>query len=764
MRKRVLSVLIAAAVTFAGLCGCGTDTGGSAGGGDAGGGSGGTEAPSEAGGQTGAAGGMGRFLEQETDFPEKFMIHGMEKLDDGTVRVFGQSEESGQFEFYDSADAGGSWNMAGAVSGLENFYPLAGAVSPDGTAVLVTASYDENEVRQAQLAVMSPGQEAQQILLAIPETAGANAEHSNMIVACAFDEEGTLFAENLNGHVFEVDPATGECREFCDMEEAYSRNMEIAGHWLFALSGTGVAVFDSRDCSNAEDSFLDEMFAKNPQLGEKNTDFGANIVIAAGMAEDEIFYATHEGLFSHGIGGSVGEQLINGALNTMGNTSALFLNLLMLDEENFLLAVRLNGEIKVLKYTYDSNAAATPETELKVYALNDSNYLRQVVSAYQKQHQDVYVNLVIGMSGDDGVTAEDAIRALNTDILAGNGPDVLILDGLPMDSYIEKGILADIRPLIDELEESDGFFENVADVYEADGAVYGFPAKFYVMLAGGPADAAAAGASLQKTADYVEASGGKFPHGGAYELLEELYPVNSARFLSQNKLNEDMIKEFLTQAKRLYVPNEYEDMVLYGADTGNELFSTFNSVSILMGESCMAYGALTSMSGLTLETASCEKGGFGYALAGREEVKSFVPYQIAGIGSGTANKDTAEDFLRVMFGTECGSIDGNGFPVNRSAYELLCGNAMHMYGEQEKAGVAVSSGDGISLDLVLSNPTEEQIAELTGILEEPDTPAQMDRVIEEIVLEYGEAVLKGDIGVDEAVSAILQKCNLYLAE
>ena len=153
MRKRVLSVLLAAAVAFAGLCGCGTDTGG----GDAGGGVGGTETPSGAGGQTGAAGGMGRFLEQETDFPEKFMIFGMEKLDDGTVRVFGRSEESGQFEFYDSADAGGSWNMAGAVSGLENFYPLAGAVSPDGTAVLATASYDENEVRQAQLAVMSPG-------------------------------------------------------------------------------------------------------------------------------------------------------------------------------------------------------------------------------------------------------------------------------------------------------------------------------------------------------------------------------------------------------------------------------------------------------------------------------------------------------------------------------------------------------------------------------------------------------------------------------
>ena len=43
-------------------------------------------------------------------------------------------------------------------------------------------------------------------------------------------------------------------------------------------------------------------------------------------------------------------------------------------------------------------------------------------------------------------------------------------------------------------------------------------------------------------------------------------------------------------------------------------------------------------------------------------------------------------------------------------------------------------------------------------------PVHLRGVIKEIVLEYGEAVLKGDIGVDEAVSAILQKCNLYLAE
>ena len=52
------------------------------------------------------------------------------------------------------------------------------------------------------------------------------------------------------------------------------------------------------------------------------------------------------------------------------------------------------------------------------------------------------------MTGEDGVTAEDAVKALNTELLAGNVPDVLVLDGLPADSYIEKGILADISEVV----------------------------------------------------------------------------------------------------------------------------------------------------------------------------------------------------------------------------------------------------------------------------------------------------------------------------
>ena len=62
------------------------------------------------------------------------------------------------------------------------------------------------------------------------------------------------------------------------------------------------------------------------------------------------------------------------------------------------------------------------------------------------------------MSGENGLTAEDAIKALNTEIMAGNGPDVIMLDGLPIESYLAKGMLADLSENLKAVEEKEEFF------------------------------------------------------------------------------------------------------------------------------------------------------------------------------------------------------------------------------------------------------------------------------------------------------------------
>ena len=70
-------------------------------------------------------------------------------------------------------------------------------------------------------------------------------------------------------------------------------------------------------------------------------------------------------------------------------------------------------------YTYDADASANLNQELNIYALQDSDTLRQAVNIFRQEYADIYVNLEIGMTDDNGVTLEDALKTLSTDILAG---------------------------------------------------------------------------------------------------------------------------------------------------------------------------------------------------------------------------------------------------------------------------------------------------------------------------------------------------------
>ena len=116
--------------------------------------------------------------------------------------------------------------------------------------------------------------------------------------------------------------------------------------------------------------------------------------------------------------------------------------------------------------------SAVPEKELKAYAFSDSTELRQAIAMYQKANPDIYINLELALSGSDAMTVSDALRTLNTNIMAGKGPDVIFLDGMPVQNYLQKGLLTEIGDLVKEVEDSDGLFENILSAYKTDEGYY----------------------------------------------------------------------------------------------------------------------------------------------------------------------------------------------------------------------------------------------------------------------------------------------------
>ena len=81
------------------------------------------------------------------------------------------------------------------------------------------------------------------------------------------------------------------------------------------------------------------------------------------------------------------------------------------------------------------------------------------------------------------------LTKLNTEILSGNVPDILSLNGLNYTQLASKGILADLYPFIDsdkELSRED-FFPNVLQALEIDGKLCSTVTSFYISSALGAA-------------------------------------------------------------------------------------------------------------------------------------------------------------------------------------------------------------------------------------------------------------------------------------
>ena len=72
---------------------------------------------------------------------------------------------------------------------------------------------------------------------------------------------------------------------------------------------------------------------------------------------------------------------------------------------------------------------------------------------------------------------DSAISRLNRRLAAGEGPDVILLDGLNEKAYIEQGLLCDVSDVLDKKEH----YTNLALPYTRDKYVYAIPLQFHLM-------------------------------------------------------------------------------------------------------------------------------------------------------------------------------------------------------------------------------------------------------------------------------------------
>lgn len=782
--KRTSAAAVAAALVLTGILGasgCGRTGAGTE---DASSGSG-TENKEET--------AMGRYLEEDVNLPENCQqICTMRFLEDGTLRIC-YNDENFEFFYADSKDQGNTWSEGTdflTLLGLDkNGYSVSyPQLAKDGGIFLNVTNEEEADPDQGKYGVhfyyVDPEGNFR-------ELTGASAL-AGYITEAKFTDNGTIILNLLSDGLAELSLTDGTVKN--EYEKGNFVNYFCVDKKRLITVTDTLHYYDLETGEPMEDATaLTEQITSDDKNLQLTSTSSWPVVFAEGDEDDSLFFADSSGLYRYSFKGSVVEQVIDGSLNSIGSPDTYLVSMESDKDGNFYLAVTdgVSGEGKLLKYVYSADTPATPDTELTVYSLRDNSYMRQIAALFQKKYPDIYLNYETGMSEEDAVTSTDALKNLNTEIMAGNGPDVLIMDGIPEETYIEKGMLADLSDILDATNKEDGLLDNIRSAYQKeDGSQYVMPVRFAIPMIQGNAEDVAAIKDLKTMADIVEKHQSEYSEScipmtlmfyGTEAFLKSLADVNAPAWIKEDgTLDEKAVTEYLKEAGRMYqagkdsmeaLKKQYENMGVDVAYLGEGDLATLKDISgggfeMLSGAAKLSAGGLKSPSGLAFMYSVEQKNiDLNDALWNGQAENCFIPVQNVGISAKASQPEAAEKLISFMLSQEGQQIGkDSGFPVNETVYDSeeywAVGDSDGSLGTM--GGGTAGSDDYIELDIKRADEAKtEEIRQLGKTL---TTPSDTNEIILNAVADAGSRYLDGEISLEEAAKAAIQQVNLYLSE
>lgn len=791
--KRIMACLTAISLTAVAVTGCGGSTQDS------------TETDIAAGrvtvtkeGETGDEAGtaMGRYVEKDAQLHEN-------NLTDWNSRVFPM--EDGSLLLSDnsgfvlrSRDNGVSWTREDlpwlTQMKEDNKYIYTMAFGPDQTAAVIWTEPEEGSTEGGngvqlkmdfQLTIVKPDNTT------IPVDMHLDADDVFMN-SVSISDTGRIIVSTMGSNLYEV-MADGSNEKFLNVGDGSPSLVRFHGN-LMILDGWGYEtplLYDMEEKEYIEDTVLEDFVKENFADRSSTPGRSYDLFLVSG-GDDAIYLAGQTGIYRHVVGGSAMEQILDGSLSILGDPTCQIMDMLVVDNNEFV--TLLTGE-KMVRFVYDPNIPSRPDEKLQVWSLEDEAVIRQAISRYQTENPAVYVEYEIGLEGNS-MTREDAIKNLNTRTMAGKGPDVMILDNMPTGSYIEKGILMDIAPLLDSMSGEDAVFPNVVDAFRQNGHVYTVPCGIQLpYLLGAKEDIN----KMTNLSDIVHVMGEMRKQNPGADLTRLSSPKGMMRVFAltsapawqtaEGALNKEAISDFLTQTKQMYdiqmdglseeavqtweadkeMYLSYQSMNGEDLEDSDEIRTRHQGLYIMGSTQQFAAGSLNNISEYNCQTSLSVTEGF-------ENCKSipmngqcsnvFWARTLLGINASSENTDLAQNFIKTALSTAVQIDVEDNFPVTRKAILDNYAAQWRLYKDNDYVsgqGSTVDS-DGNEVVLLIRVPDEAKVNELIQWIESMDTAYVEDKTFENVVYEEGSAYMEGTKSLEEAMNSIETRLGIYLAE
>lgn len=584
-----------------------------------------------------------------------------------------------------------------------------------------------------------------------------------------FADENILLAADTGSNIHIIDSSKESLTGTVAAEGEYHYLAVPVGGEILTLTGEGVKYYGYQGEMQDGNEVVNSLLAQD--IADFNSGKGG--VLIQDLEENGFYYACKRGLYHYTLGGSITEQFIEGVSNSMGDSECSFYRMAALSDRTFLIVYRKgSSEIELKKYVFsekteredDDSGTNALEGDLTVYTLYKNALLEQEINAINRENPDSTVSIEVGLTDEAGLTADDAVKALNTEILAGNGPDIIIMDGMPVEQYCESGLLADLSGVLSEAAKAEGIYENIASAYEKDGAVYAVPARFQFPVMIGEEKKLAQITDLDSLVDVVRTLKEQHPEQasitGLYDegLLEYLFDFCAPSWISSSgEIDADRLKTFLKDVKAIEdiqkegVNDADREAVMEGYVYSDDNAELDQPVEVTAGRQSLAFYLSKSLNFSRLLLDNIQDTAYGFDGSRGQSANVFIPREIIGINAKGQNQSAAAAFVKEFLSSACQTafhIEDTAYPVNRAAF-------------WSKAESELQAAPDYGLD---SEVCKAGFDKIQSIVEKLSVCSVTDTVIRDAVVEQGMLCLKGEASLDEAVDGIVQKVSLHMAE
>ncbi len=472
-------------------------------------------------------------------------------------------------------------------------------------------------------------------------------------------------------------------------------------------------------------------------------------------------------------GASLWETLIDGTQSSLNMPSIEISKFLVSSEDEFYIVLLdlLNGESGIKHIFYDQTASSVPMTELSIFSLEDSPTIRQAISVFQESHPEVEINFRVATSNskvnytygiknpDQTITLQDQINALNVELLAGRGADILVLDGMPIDSYINKGVLEDMGSILTPMRNSDELLSNIIAPYFSEDKVYAVPIRFKLPVIYGNRDAVNSANSLHELADYARNNSeipllapSNYRALAAWLLLTYYDELANKDGMPEEASMLEYLKDISTIADAIQASDDAElDWLnsIKGRTYGYWISSSIKVHQKKYQANIEEIGGMYEF-GIPIEVANQWQG--TYSVINH----SYKAKGLIGINSAGKQKELAKEFVGLLLSTDIQRLDlMDGFPINKAA--------MEEWVQLNKSNDFASMGDS-EYSFQYDYPQEKPRKDLYESICAADKPMINDMTMVDLLLDEAERYLRGDITAEQAAQNAVASVNLYLSE